>query len=220
MRLFATSNILKGIRENSIRIYEGTSAVISKNNITSAAKVGIYVRSNQKSAVTSNTVTAVSYAIQAIGSSEVKTTATITGNKVKTTKKNGYDIYLSSYCAKCIVNNNIYGSKGISAVKGVTYTAKFNAPRCSAPKIKKVKNVKKGAKITWGSVTHSKILYRIYRKTSKTKWVKIGNTSATSFTDKKAVRGKKYWYTVRCFTLDGKTSLSTYDTTGKSIVIK
>ncbi len=58
--------------------------------------------------------------------------------------------------------------------------------------------------------------YRVYRKTANGKWGRIGETEQTSFTDKAAVSGTKYFYTVRCLGSDGSL-ISGYDKNGKSV---
>ena len=51
--------------------------------------------------------------------------------------------------------------------------------------------------------------YEVYRKTSsKGKYSKIGTTSKTSFTDKKAKSGKKYYYAVKSVNEAGKSDYS------------
>ena len=59
--------------------------------------------------------------------------------------------------------------------------------------------------------------YRVFRKETGTGWKKLGDTSAAAYTDKTAVSGTRYWYTVRCISNDGKTFQSAYDTAGKAV---
>ena len=51
-------------------------------------------------------------------------------------------------------------------------------------------------KITWGKVSGAD-KYRVYRKTSKSDWKYIASTKNRYFTDKTAVSGKTYTYTVK-----------------------
>lgn len=59
--------------------------------------------------------------------------------------------------------------------------------------------------------------YRIFRKMSGGKFAKVGDTTSTTFTDKTAVSGKTYYYTVRCLSADGSRFESDYDTDGVSV---
>ena len=59
--------------------------------------------------------------------------------------------------------------------------------------------------------------YRIFRREAGTGWKKLADTAALSYTDKTAVPGTAYTYTVRCVSDDGKTFQSGYDTKGKSV---
>ena len=69
--------------------------------------------------------------------------------------------------------------------------------------------------IRWEAVSGAE-KYRIYRRASaKASWKRIGDTEDTSFTDSAEITpGKKYYYTVRCVSLDGKIRQSGYHTTG------
>ncbi|MBE6824301.1 MAG: hypothetical protein E7513_03030 [Ruminococcaceae bacterium] len=84
----------------------------------------------------------------------------------------------------------------------------------STPKLKKFEGRADGVKVTWGAVSGAK-RYRVYRKTSSG-WKGLGNTTSTSFVDKTAVAGKKYTYTVKCLSANGKYAVSAYDKTGKT----
>ena len=69
--------------------------------------------------------------------------------------------------------------------------------------------------LKWGAVSGAS-KYRVYRKTSGTGWKHIADVSGTSYTDKSVSYGTRYTYTVRCLSSDGKTLISSYDTTGKT----
>ena len=113
------------------------------------------------------------------------------------------------YTVRCI---NSDGSKYTSAYdasgKSITFVA--------APKITKAENVSSGVKVTWDKVEGAK-KYRVFRKVSGGKWVKLADTAYTTYTDKSAVSGTKYTYTVRCLNADGTKYTSAYDTKGKTI---
>ena len=90
--------------------------------------------------------------------------------------------------------------------KSITYLAQ--------PKVSSVKNVEGGVTIKWGKVNGA-AQYRVYYKTTGS-WKKLTDTKSTSYTWKKAKSGTKYSFTVQSLSSTGKT-VSTYDTTGKSI---
>jgi fibronectin type 3 domain-containing protein len=71
-------------------------------------------------------------------------------------------------------------------------------------------------KLTWKKSAGA-AKYRVLRKTGKGKWVKVGDTTKLTFVDKKAKKGVKYTYTVRCVTKNGKSFTSGYNTKGLSI---
>ena len=79
--------------------------------------------------------------------------------------------------------------------------------RCSKPKLKKIENTSSGVKITWSKVTGADKYY-IYRKTSGGSYSKIGTTTKTYYTDKKAKSGKKYYYIVKAVNEAGSSDSS------------
>ena len=89
-------------------------------------------------------------------------------------------------------------------------------PELPAPKLKKAVAVKGGVTFTWGRVTGAK-KYRVLRRLEKGKWKPLKDTAAVSVTDRTVKSGKKYSYTVRCVSKDGKTVLSKYNAKGKTL---
>ncbi len=89
----------------------------------------------------------------------------------------------------------------------IVETATIKQMKPSKPKLSKIENTEHGVKITWGKVKGAD-KYRVYRKTGKTDWEYIGYTSKTSYTDKKAESGKKYYYAVKSRNEAGNSSLS------------
>ena len=116
-----------------------------------------------------------------------------------------------TYTIRCIDKNGNtvsgYNSKGWS---------KKYAP--VAPKITKLTNTSKGVSVTWGKVA-GVYGYRLYRKYDGGSWTKVKDTTAASYTDSGAKKGKKVTYTVRCIDKKGKT-ISGYNATGWSITRK
>ena len=87
-----------------------------------------------------------------------------------------------------------------------------------APKITKLTNTSKGVSVTWGKVA-GVYGYRLYRKYDGGSWTKVKDTTAASYTDSDAKKGKKVTYTLRCIDKNGKT-ISGYNATGWSITRK
>ena len=116
-----------------------------------------------------------------------------------------------TYTIRCIDKNGNtvsgYNSKGWS---------KKYAP--VAPKITKLTNTSKGVSVTWGKVA-GVYGYRLYRKYDGGSWTKVKDTTAASYTDSDAKKGKKVTYTLRCIDKNGKT-ISGYNATGWSITRK
>lgn len=79
--------------------------------------------------------------------------------------------------------------------------------KCSKPKLSKIENTSSGVKITWGKVSGAD-KYAVYRKTSNGKYTKIGTTTKTYYTDKKASSGKKYYYLVKAINEAGSSDSS------------
>ena len=112
-------------------------------------------------------------------------------------------------------------------------TAKIKQLKCSKPKLKEIENTEDGVKITWGKVSGAD-KYVVYRKTGSGSYKEIGTTKKTSYTDKKAKSGKKYYYVVKAVNEAGKsdsskslsklyladTTLSTPKSTKKGVTLK
>ena len=87
--------------------------------------------------------------------------------------------------------------------------------RLATPVLSSVSNGLDGVQVTWKAVPGAEN-YRVFRKTSSSGWKRVGDTSATSLTDKTAKSGTTYTYTVRCISRDGSNYISAYNTTGKT----
>jgi hypothetical protein len=86
----------------------------------------------------------------------------------------------------------------------------------SMPTLSGVSNTSKGVKVTWSKFSGARGYY-IYRRTSGSKWKKVGTVKKSAkitYLDKTAKKGKTYFYTVQAYS--GK-KVSDYDETGKSI---
>lgn len=113
------------------------------------------------------------------------------------------------YTARCL------SSDGKTYLSGYSETGKsFTA--LSNPNISSLTATASGIQIKWGKVSKAE-KYRVYRKTSGSGWVTLATTSSTSYVDKKAKSGNRYYYTIRCVSADAKVYTSGYNTSGKSI---
>ena len=91
-----------------------------------------------------------------------------------------------------------YHAKG----KAVTYYP--------APKVSSAASDLTGVTIKWAKTTGAG-KYRVFRSTDNATWTKLGDTTAVTFTDKKAVSGNKYYYCVQALSSKGAV-LSGYGT--------
>ena len=105
---------------------------------------------------------------------------------------------------------------GNGSYEAASATVKINVTLLSTPVLSKVENVNGGVKVTWGSVSGA-AKYRVYRKSGSGSWTKIGDTTATTYTDKAVSSGSKYTYTVRCLNSAATVFTSSFDSTGKTI---
>ena len=87
-----------------------------------------------------------------------------------------------------------------------------------APTITRLSNTSKGVSVTWNKIA-GVYGYRLYRKYDGGSWIKVKDTTSTSFTDSGAKKGKKATYTVRCIDRKGKT-VSGFNSKGWSITRK
>lgn len=90
-----------------------------------------------------------------------------------------------------------YTVRAAKKVNGKNHLSAFHSGhiRLACPEAN-TENYKAGVKITWKAVEGAKE-YRIYRKTASTAWAKLDETTSLSYTDKTAVSGTVYSYTVR-----------------------
>ena len=77
------------------------------------------------------------------------------------------------------------------------YEKGFTTRFLKNPSVKTISNETSGIKISWSKASGAS-KYKVYRKTSKSgKWTYLGSTKKTSYTDKTAKNGKKYYYAVK-----------------------
>ncbi len=79
-----------------------------------------------------------------------------------------------------------------------------------APTLTKATIVVNGIKLEWKNSNPNVTKYNVYRKNGAS-WVRIGTTTAKSFTDKTAVSGKTYTYTVKAYS---DTNAGAYNNNG------
>ena len=77
----------------------------------------------------------------------------------------------------------------------------------AAPRLKSVRNVTDGVRITWKAVSGAK-KYCVYRMSDGgTEWTKLGTAKSVNYTDKTAETGKTYIYTVRAVSGSAKSAI-------------
>ncbi len=133
-------------------------------------------------------------------------TTTSTGFTDKTVKSGT----AYSYTVRCINSNGkIYTSGFDAAGKKITFLA---APVTSSVYVNNA-----GAVIKWNKVNGA-ANYRVFYKTGNGSYVKLTDTTSTSYTWSGAKAGTKYTFTVRCLSSDGKNCTSAYNQ-GKEITV-
>lgn len=111
---------------------------------------------------------------------------------------------VSSYTDKTAKAGTTYYYTVVSArgdVKGFYDEAGLKYRFVSRPSLKSVTNASSGVKLTWGEVSKCSG-YIVYRKTAGGSWErlkKITDSSVTSYTDKTAKSGTKYYYSVKAY---------------------
>ncbi len=162
---------------------------------------------------------------------------TATGTKITWSKCEGavkYRLFLRNskgkWQALATVKATSYTHTGLKSGNAYTYTVRclgsdgkyvsaynstgFKNTFLTSPVISSLKNVNGGVKISWSKKSGA-ASYGVYRKTAKTDWAEIGKSKGTAYTDKTAVSGKNYIYSVRCLDSSGKAVSTT--NAGKSI---
>lgn len=106
------------------------------------------------------------------------------------------------YAIRAISNDGSFES-ALSNIKEVIYLSKVETV--------KVANVAGGVKVTWSKVTGAEN-YIIYRRLDNGTWETLTtvNASTTSYTDKKAVSNKNYYYTVRALANGYRSAYQNY----------
>lgn len=118
-------------------------------------------------------------------------------------------------------NDGVVTGKGLGTAvitvktdNGLTASCKVTVTHAT-PSLKSIASTAGGVTFSWAKVPGA-AKYRAFLK-SGGKWVKIGDTTGTAFTFKKAKSGKKYIFTVRCISSNGKTYTSSYNSNGWAI---
>ena len=116
--------------------------------------------------------------------------------------------YVGDVSDKTVVDGN-YQVKD----SGFSYSESIVQATLDTPKLT-ASTAADGVKVTWDPVPGA-ALYRVYRKDG-TSWVKLQDTSETSYIDKNVANGNSYTYTVRCLSRDGSKFISDFDHNGKT----
>lgn len=135
--------------------------------------------------------------------------------KLGTTKKTSFlntkpqNNVATYYAVRCA---NAKGNVLTSDVSTEAFSAMYQTP----PVMKSIEAAENGLKLKWRMQKNAK-LYRVFRKNANGKWVKLADVTGNTYTDTTAQTGKKYSYTLRVMSADGKTALSMFDNKGWSI---
>lgn len=120
-------NTITEPQTNGINIYSTDGALVSENTVTDAGKIGIYIYGSQKCTVSCNVVEdSIQHGILAIGTVDKACSVEIIGNTSISTFAGYPDIMLGNYCVESVVNDNMVGDRGFSAVAAAEYTASNN----------------------------------------------------------------------------------------------
>lgn len=162
---------------------------ISWSKVSGAAKYRVYRKAEDETKWTSITE---------------RTSRSYTDKNVKSGKKYTYTVV-------CISKD---GKKETSSYNTDGKTIEYYPAKTAVSSVALTTN---GIVVKWEKTSYAK-KYRVYRKVDSDKsWTKVKDTTSTSYTDTNVKEGKKYTYTVRGLSADGKTFTTSYDTTGKSI---
>ena len=114
------------------------------------------------------------------------------------------------YTVRCLSGDeksfiSSFDAKGLT----ITYIA--------APVLKTATSGTSGVTVTWEKSAGA-TKYRVFRKEGSGGWKKIADVGdVATYTDKTAVSGSTYTYTVRCLSDDGNSYISSYDAKGLTI---
>ena len=93
---------------------------------------------------------------------------------------------------------------------------KVGAKKLDSPRLTAAVNTDEGIKVTWDKVDGA-ARYRYYIRKGE-EWIRLGDTTGTTFVYKDAAFGEECTFTVRCVTAVNKGFTSWYDTEGISCV--
>ncbi len=130
---------------------------------------------------------------------------TYTISTVDTTAESGVKYY---YAVRCTTADGSGYTSALSNSLSVTYIR--------MPKVNSLTSQSNGVLVKWDAIPGA-AKYRVFRKTEGGAYSGIVNTTSSSYVDTTALKGVKYWYTVRCTTADGKAYTSAIDNNGLSI---
>jgi len=146
---------------------------------------------------------------------KVKTTKATTYSWTNTGLKVGNRYYYKVRGYKYVDGKLVYtkfSSEGYRYVlKGTDASIASKIVRSDAVTAKKAYKVSSGIKVTWSKKTSIKCnRYEVWRATSKSgTYKKIGTTKNKYYTDKKAAKGKTYYYKIKGYRTFGKATAKT-----------
>ena len=165
------------------------------------------------------------------GGTQLKWKATKGAAKYRVFVKSGK----SAWKAVAIVKGTGYTYKGVKSGVAYSYTVRgLNAKGqyvgaynttgwkftyIAQPALPTLTNTSSGVKVAFKKPAGATYI-RVFRKTAKSGWAKLADTSASYCIDRSAKKGVKYFYTVRVINKGGKQFLSAYNTAGRAIICK
>lgn len=90
-----------------------------------------------------------------------------------------------------------------ATITGAVSRSASTIVRCAAPTLSNAESVSGGVRISWKANPKAPA-YRVYRRTGSSAWIRLADSRKAYYTDKSVSSGKKYTYTVRCITKDGR----------------
>ena len=112
-----------------------------------------------------------------------------------------------TYSVQCIDSNGRTSSAPNATGRTCTYIA--------MAKITAIGSVSNGIKLIWSQPAGAKN-FRVFRMEDGGVWIPLADVLGTSYTDTTAVKGVKYWYTIRAITLAGDMYINSYNSYGWS----
>ena len=113
-----------------------------------------------------------------------------------------------SYAVRELTDDESEYAGELSPAKTITYVA--------APEVSSLSASGNKVVVKWNSVPGA-VKYRVLRRTEDDNWEKMSDTTGLVYTDKTAVKGITYTYSVCCVSIDGTTEVSAFNRNGWTV---